>query len=186
MDFGLASAATDNLYKFLFLGGLTLLVFSLVKPYEQKSMVDSKVTELQIDTLVLSRDLNEINKRIEVLESEKPELFKKVIILGRKKSELKKTDPDFQKVVSEFESLKKEYSSNCKSVLKDITKAKSLENSMHLKKKVLRIQMIDLKKKKEFFYVLSGFGILLTIIGGVLWYYKTQRHSDKIIKDQAN
>ena len=185
MDFGLASA-TDNLYKFIFLGGLTLLVFSLMKPYEQKSSIDTKVTELEVDTLLLNKELKDVHVKVESLKGDTASLLDQSKALGIEKKSLIKGSEEFNNLLEKFDSIKVSFSEKCSSIKGEIAKLDSLNTALVTKNKVLIIEKKNLKRKSSFFYMISLIGAICAIIGGFLWYGKTQRHTDKILKKEAD
>ena len=163
---------TDNLWKFVALTGIVVFCFAIYYPYHRyQELVLKKISSLismnqcLIEGKYLKQDNNDFNTTLEDLKRQ----LKDKIAQGKIPAE----NP-FNKLDRPIKELKE--------------KAKAIE----LKTAEIEIRKMEtdaLSKEIEYFlrwgrrYQITG--IILAIFGFVMWYLKTQRYQDKILKQQA-
>jgi hypothetical protein len=184
MDIG--KLPTDNLYKFIAIGGLILILIGIGFTYTYMYNVE----KLQIE------QLNRIhNESIDFgpLTAKEASLERKMNFLdkiARNKFDIKSiTFPDSTlspKLFDDFKTLKYEYESlivEKEAVKKEIDANKE---NLDFKMKGIQLEQGRILKDSIKYYVLSFFGFILFVAGLLLWYYKTQRVIDKKLRNEAN
>ena len=181
----LPSPPTDNLYKFISIFGLVISVLAFVY-VETKSL--------------------ENTQEIYQLNSEKRQLLVEKSKLERKKYALKGRLSDFDKKAN-FKSASvvndtviiwtkiiqgsKELVDESKSIsqlIEDLRIAEldyfKKETEIHDKQSIIDLRTSEYEKVFEWIDILLPFGIILTIVGFLLWYHKSQKYQDRILKEQ--
>ncbi len=181
----LPSPPTDNLYKFISIFGLVVSVVAFIY-VETKSF--------------------ENTQEIYQLNSEKRQLLIEKSKLERKKYALKQRLSDFDKkanskspsVMNDTVIVWTKVISGPKDLVDESTSISQLIEELRIAeldylKKETEIEdkqsVIDLKTSKnekifEWIDILLPFGVFLTVIGFLLWYNKSQKYQDIILKEQ--
>ncbi len=152
---------TDNFYKFLFLSGLILVIFSLMYPLEKKHQLDLEI--------------NTYNKQVEILNDEIVNLSKQVDHLS---AFTKETKDNLEKVVKNSKSgthekillIQEKYNSTFNDV-----KAKELEvRTKNIIMKYEKQRILILQSQADYFsnFQIAFFilGPIFLLIGLVGWY----------------
>ena len=181
----LPSPPTDNLYKFISIFGLVMAVLGILY-LETKSL--------------------EANQEIRVLEREKSALNIEKLKIERKRDYLKEKIDDFYRhadikekpivndsiiswtrIISGSKNLVIE-SDNISSLVEQL-RAVELEFDkkkveVDSKDSILELKLKDYDRAFDFMNILIPLGIILSIVGFLLWYEKSQKYQDDILKDQ--
>lgn len=202
---------TDNLYKFLAISGLLLIVLSFVpnyfnfqlweQKYEYLKTLDIYVAELE----KYNEDYGKFNTRLKELNQkydESIESYKKHNELGSDiEKELK--EKNFQKA----DELYKSYLSDKKIIQDRQNNIKELKTNIENEKKEIDKKTIEIKVKKAeidktknliehyneeisrlraLSILIFVLGIIAAISGFFLWYYRIQKYDDLILANEAN
>ncbi len=199
----LPSLPTDNLYKFIALSGIALVIVSML-PFFHRYKLQVEIIRLEGDTDVLERqtqwtvaDVNELKKEVATLLDETYKLEGRV----DKLMETQASDKDSVVNTGETSSgIRKELLTEVKDQIKqrlEIIEERLLEieeiNRKHeietanIKAKILEHEylkrMINMESKVGCAGLVSG--LFLAIIGFTLWYKRLQVPQDLIIKQKV-
>lgn len=163
----LPNLPTDNLYKFLTIFGLVIIIFAIVADY---FLIES----------LYDRTIN-FEKIINTNNQSSKELLANLTLVEQKltltEAALKKGDMSFQ----EEESLVNALGENVNALYK---KKAEVENLKITDLEIKRADM-DIKTAKYFFPLLSAIGVILAIFGFKLWYDRLQKYLDLEIKNKV-
>lgn len=176
---------TDNLYKFMALFGLTLIVLSFFAYYQYHQ------TYLRLLELKYSEE-----NRIENVENWKEQTLVelKKVLLEAENYEMrdedlrdKKSAEEFisrgEGIITELNTKLPQTFTNIKQQIEDNIKEKQhLENEIKVFAEDYKYKL-SLKKLSE---TLAALGTVLSIVGFTLWYFKLQVFQDLIVKKQAH
>lgn len=182
----LPNLPTDNLYKFIALTGVILLIISIFYPeYQRKTLRDEievyngEVRKLSLEKTKSTEKQKELIKRIAILDEKSNCNFQSIvndsiivrtqIIEGPK--ELIELSKEIDKLIEEYTQLIRDFD------------LKSLEISTKLA--LINNKKNDLLEINEVTYFFGPFSLLIALIGFLLWYEKTQKFQDKVLKEQA-
>ena len=185
---------TDNLYKFMSIGGLILILYSMVI-YKQHNEYEAQVLELQANNEILKTEQDWVKTDISLLNNEITELSKEfdihyVVYSGdpgaiismmdkinnaKNKEDLKK---DFKEGQSKIDILKSKVTT-LENSLRETTK-NELKNKAQIEK--IRFLKNSIYQSKIASLILFGTGLLVSIIGFSLWYFRHQVYKDKLLK----
>jgi hypothetical protein len=177
---------TDNLYKFIALTGVILLVISLTYPeYQKKTLRDEievyngEVRRLKLEKAKSIEKQKELKKRIAILDEKSncnchsivndSIIVRTKIIEGPK--DLIELSSEIDKLIEEYTQLNRDFD------------LKSLEISTKLA--LINNKEYDLIEINELIVFFGPFSLFITFIGFLLWYEKTQKFQDKVLKEQA-
>jgi hypothetical protein len=155
----LPNLPTDNLYKFLALGGLTLILFSFVFPKMQEHGLNRVLWETKIDIDVAEEQLRYIDEQSSILEAKRQEAY-------RKNANLKPLKDDEMRILDLQHNLR-------------IQQAQARN-----KTKLLSDLSQELVGIRLFAKIGIALGLALTCFGFFLWYVKLQRHQDEFWKNR--
>jgi hypothetical protein len=177
---------TDNLYKFISLFGLTLIVSYLFLGYNNES-------ELQKETNNLKYEVDLISFEIESVNNERKEYIKNIAELCEtevcdcriiKKSNyniqlsFKEKGCDSNGIIDEIIKLQDLIKIDSRKVYSKIDTITAKENLIARKKEIYILQ-----ENKIFVFFIVG--ITMAIIGFLMWYFKVQKYEDLILKKQS-
>ena len=156
---------TDNLYKFLAISGLFIVIFSLVYPRTRLSEITQKTIELEtkekilnIKSAELTYEMAELKKEVEAAKKRKSESFTREEL-----EKLLKKSVDFQLKNTEHEI----NLVNLEGVLKQINE---LHKEFHFEWQFIKI---------------GGYlGLIISMVGFVSWYWLVQLPSDLLLRRQ--
>jgi len=176
MNLPIPTLPTDNLYKFMALSGLAILIFSLVFPVIRMSEIKLKMVELEIQGEILKIEKNHI-----IFESNKTvEGQKWMVHLDREKlAKLSKKELDYY--LNELILQGKDLDNDLKRMIEVKKKFVELEG---------RIKLVEVLNKDLRFYLIflmTGglLGSFLCSFGFGLWYVLVQRPNDLLLKTQV-
>ncbi|MCK5062144.1 hypothetical protein KAR28_06390 [Candidatus Parcubacteria bacterium] len=166
MDFSKFAPPTDNLYKFISIFGILLMLalpaYCIFFSYTQQQEAQADVLEKEILEDEKNDIKNEIIDKIENVDKELEQL--------KQNYNQEKAD-DLSESILILENKKKELSKKLIAI-----------NSL-IDKNTHRKEFINKLRVATTIYLFVGF--VITLIGFSLWYFKLQRYQDKIIKKQA-
>lgn len=182
----LLSLPTDNLYKFMALAGIIVFIISLMpfnKYYESRLEKIQLAGEIKTVRAEIDNYERKLNNILEVSKLAQTDIEN----LERQRKEIKHMDKrTFSKHLL-FEEEMNKFSDN----LFELT-IKEYDNSLIIETKVIELhtrenrqRYIDKTIKTLFVLSILGFiiGVLLTIIGFILWYKKCQIYLDRSVKN---
>ena len=178
---------TDNLYKFISLFGLTLVVLYTFLNYKSD-------LELDKDTADLSYEIDLISYEIEKAVKERKDWINNVRELCETKAcncEVKEKtdysikvtfdqkDCDSQAIVDEITRLQE-------FIEVDVIKLMSKMDIVRAKQNLIKKKESNFERQNNKLIWLLIFGIIMTFFGFILWYQKVQRYQDRILKEQVS
>lgn len=178
---------TDNLYKFIALTGVLLLLISIFYPEYQRIKIRDEIThyngeikKLNIESNKSNSKLKDIKEQVEKLDSisntKSNSIVNDTIIVRTQVLEGPKVLVDLSlqidKLVDEYLSIRRDLS---------IQKVE-----VNTKLNLINDKEADLKDINELTNYLGGFSIVLSFLGFLLWYEKTQKYQDRVLKEQSN
>ncbi len=183
--FTLPTPPTDNLYKFISIFGLIISIASFIY-VETKSIEIANETynanklkfETQVEKQKIESFRNEIEKNILDYYSvanikAKPIINDSIIVWT-------KTLTGDENLVSQSSNISKQF---VEYELKKAEFAKK-ENEYDTIEKVNELNISEQEKLFEWLDILLPIGILLTFVGFLLWYFKSQKLQDYILQEQ--
>ncbi|QPH37905.1 hypothetical protein [Pedobacter endophyticus] len=181
--FSLPSIPTDSLYKFLFIGGLVLMIYSVytvqnqnTRLARQKFTVDSirilQRTYFKLDSIVDRAHLiNYQDKQKEILDADK--LYLELIRKKKDPREIEIIDEQKRRYRAQINENSKRLDSLIKKHTKDVVQSELRSTELN---SILDSTESNLRQANA--GILLGF--LLLIIGGALWYCKIQKPQDRL------
>ncbi len=192
---------TDSLYKFAFMFGLVLIVYSFyykntnLNKYDKKQVyqtIDSlkvvnhnTMVAVYWDTSRMEKDLNQLNSKVAHNTISKDDILKKVNTW--KTCKYIKSDAG---ILNYFNyNLIDTVNMSIKDLIKlaiDLKKKISYSGSLIIKatQEDVDTHEMELSQDTFSFYMLLGLGFVLFIVGTIFWYIKIQLPQDKLLKMQ--
>jgi len=152
------SLPTDNLYKFLAIAGLVIIVLSVVGPWSRYEQLTPKTIEVETQVSTHKREIVSVESAIMRTEEElkKAKTQKERELLLARAEELQKQKRQLQIMISEIAGK--------------------------------RTLLQHLQERVALYFVVGTyslvFGVIVSIVGFVLWYRRVQRYQDGILKQQ--
>jgi len=173
MELSSLLSGSDNLYKTLFIGGLTMIIFSLVYPIQQQQEIEIEKNSLQKEVSLLSLQLENLGLKLDKLESKTQKTKDTLNSLSRLI-----TIENKDSILTVKNVIKKSYSDELQTI-KDI-QHKSEKDVLTNEFEKLKIDILEkyLSKYKNFTFAFILFGIVALIIGSIGWYKTTKLNSD--------
>lgn len=168
----------DNLYKFLFSGGILMIVFSLFYPIEKKQLLELEINNFNKQTELLNNDIILLNIEVNQLKSTSKETLKTLEDLQLTKNESNKI-----KVSKEISKIKDNYNKIFYKI-KNHQQETNLKN-INIKYNKTKIEIIQNHICTFNFYswFLLIFGILFAGFGLIYWFISTQNTEKLKIKE---
>lgn len=177
---------TDNLYKFVAISGLILFVLALFYPEYRSNELNTEIAfyngeikKLSVENQKAANNLNTIKNEIEILDKKannKGSIVNETLISRTRiisgEADLVELSKKIDKLVIDRSEIDRQI--EIKSIDIDI-KSELIENKRN-----------DLHTLKDAMNFLGPFSMLLTFLGFVLWYEKTQKLQDKVLSEQTN
>ena len=182
MDLGLAGAL-DNLYKFIFIGGLTLMVTAelQINSIEQK-IIDTGTNllengaeyEMRMQWLKEdSKATKEVEKISKTLDS----------VLGRQG---RFADKDLaMNVVRTLHLQNSDWEARVKQLVRENMRMEQFDRELSVGKKKYKVKQEKYDFLRNRYMRLSKIGMTSAVLGMFLWHFYYQRHADQIIETQA-
>ena len=166
---------SDNLYKFLFMGGIFMVVFSFIYPLEKKQKLELDVIVYNKQIALLNNDILELNAEVNNLKK----ISKESLVNLNKTKELKvRTE-----AIAKIKEIQDKYN-------KEFIETKSKENEIITKNIILIYEKARIELLKEhindfcfFRWIFLIIGSIFTVFGLIRWYILTLL-SEKIQKKQ--
>lgn len=176
---------TDNLYKFLAIAGLVLIIFAGTFANNRRIEIDREILSVEIKA-------QELTARSEFTTESQSDLIKDGEDLKKDASEFVRKAPSFYKVhlmestidnlLSDLERFEKKYETIREKSLE--YKLKSIEVNGQLKY-VEQLQR-ELKEAKILLYLSFYMGFELSIFGFYSWYHRVQMYQDILLEKQIS
>ncbi len=178
---------TDNLYKFVALTGVVLLILSLLYPESQRTTIRDEITLYNGEVRKLNFERDKSKRKLKDIKEQVKELDKKTnckcnsivndSIISRTKilegpDELVKLSLEIDRLVEEYVSINRELN----------MKVAEIDAKLEL----INNKNQDLEELNEATSLFIPFSFLLSIAGFFLWYDNTQKYQDRVLKEQAN
>lgn len=183
MEFTNLFTGSDNLFKFLFLAGLFLLVLSLVYPLEKRN-------ELEIEIINVNKETDILNNQISVLKDEVSNLSQKVEKINSTLDSLVSlrsnvNTSQLNSINSKVEKIKDDFNLEYNKLASDQAEIKTKTIILEYNK-----SRIDLLKQHQteyaiYFEAFKWIGIVLIIVGIFGW-YRSHSRNEKIKDKQIN
>lgn len=177
MDFA-SFLNTDNLYKFLFSGGIFMIVFSLFYPIEKKQLLELEINNFNKQAELLNNDINSLNIEVNRLKTTSKETLKTL-----EKLEKTKNAANQHQVSKEISIIKDKYN-------KTFFRIKSYQQetilkSINLKYNKSKIEIMQNHVETFNFYswFLLIFGVLFAVVGLKYWFKSTQNTEKLKLKE---
>jgi len=178
---------TDNLYKFIALTGVLLLFISIFYPEYQRIRIREEITlyngeikKLNIESDKSKRKLKDIKEQVEKLDTISKIKSNSIVndsVITRTRvlqgpKELVDLSLQIDKLVEEYLSIERDLSIQ--------------RVEVNTKLNLINDKEADLEDINELVNYLGGFSIVLSFLGFILWYEKTQKYQDRVLKEQSN
>jgi hypothetical protein len=177
MNLPVPTLPTDNLYKFMALSGLAILIISLVFPMIRIEETELKLVELETQTEVLRIETDDLTREM----SGKTEKIQKEMVSLDPEKLANLSKKDIELLLNES-----------KLHLQDLENDRKRMNELKIKTvelkgrtKLVGALMEDLRSYLIFLIVGGALGLLFCFLGFGLWYKLVQRPSDLLMKAQV-
>ncbi|WP_405250509.1 hypothetical protein [Dokdonia sp. Asnod3-C12] len=178
---------TDNLYKFISLFGLTLVVLYTFLNYKSDLELDKETAEL-------SYEIDLINYEIDKANRERKDWINNVGDLCETKACNCKIEEkndlnikiNFDQKECNSQDIFLEITRLQEFIDVDVIKLKSKMDIVNAKQNLIKRKEGNFKQQNSGLNWLLIFGIVMSFIGFILWYQKVQRYQDRILKEQAS
>lgn len=181
----LPSPPTDNLYKFISIFGLVMAVMGILYS-------ETKSLEVNQEIRVLERDKSALNIEKLKIERKRDHIKEKIYDLNRHadikdKPVVSDSIIRWTRIISGSKNLVSE-SDNISSLVEQL-RAVELEFDkkqveVDSKDSILELKLKNYDRVFGIMIILIPLGIILSFIGFLLWYEKSQKYQDDILKDQ--
>lgn len=181
----LPSPPTDNLYKFISIFGLVVAVLSIL-------YLETKPLEVNQEIRVLDRDRSAFNIEKLKIERKRDYLKEKIDDFNRRADIKEKPVVNdsiirWTRIISGSKDLITE-SNNISSLVEQLrTLELELDKKqveINSKDSILNLKLKDYDRAYDIMNVLIPFGFILSFVGFLLWYDKSQKYQDFILRDQ--
>lgn len=177
---------TDNLYKFIALTGLVLIVLSILYPETKHREIRDEITVHEGKIAILDLDLVKDKKGLDEVQKEIQEIKKEVncdcipfvndSMIVRPKvldgpTELLEQSQKIDLLIREWQSIREQLN------------IKTLE--LNTKAKLISDKSRDLAKMDYIIHFISPLLLGFTLLFFFIWYQRTQRYQDKLLKEQV-
>ena len=155
---------TDNLYKFIALSGIVLIILSLVLPNVEVTKLENKQEESSLAVPALQKQINDLNLSLSILESDTATTSMNKL----SKQDLTKLRERIIELANKTYDARAEFDQNK-------IKSDSVGSSIN-----------KLSQELSFYSYLMNMGFVLMITGFILWYFRLQKYLDLIVKKEAD
>lgn len=201
----------DNLYKFMVILGIIMMtlpftLYPTIQKYDIKLLdikykinehntqvreLEEKARKMLNEFKNLKTDEISINNKIKTMEEAiENSIEKRYEVDGIKKDILgiKKSTENIKELRKRFEGVKEKNEVISLEEKKFLLSANEIENLLTFEKKELEEYIIEtryISKIKIISFVFPWVGFFISIGGGLLWYFKTQKYLDVMIKKES-
>jgi len=154
------SPPTDSLYKFIAIFGLVIFVWGITFPLQKSEEFELQRAEI----LTAVEESNNIGKRIQA----------KIVSLAEKRKSIAGDDPERTDIDKQIKELRNQLIDSPLSINID----EKIEVLTVLKKSLVQFKILG--------WMSICFGLVLIIIGFLLWYYKLQKHIDIKLQNDSS
>lgn len=156
------SPPTDNLYKLISLMGLAILILGVINFTSQSETILNTKIEVEYVEKQITDTIHYYNK-----------LYNKDTLFTNTSETI-----DISELIAELNEDEK--LAHSKNLPPNVT------NYIDTEIDIIKIKLLEIKKKENLNYILILFSVLLMIIGFILWYLNDQRWQDIKIKTSAS
>lgn len=177
MDFA-SFLNTDNLYKFLFSGGILMIVFSLFYPIEKKQLLELEINNFNKQTELLNNDINLLNVEVNQLKSTSKETLNTLEKLQKTKNDVNQIQ-----VSKEISKIKDNYNKTFYRIKSH--QQETILKNINIKYNKSKIEIIQNHISTFNFYswFLLIFGVLFAGFGLRYWFKSTQNTEKLKLKE---
>lgn len=184
MDFGKFIYGIDNLFKFLSLSGLLIVLFALLYPVEMRRQMDFDVIEIEKKQMALEKDLDFIKTKLETLKQDSADVIQQAQKCGEKKKlEESKGKLNTEYYKAEEERLVKQIKAGVNEIKEFCHKQSIKESDLFYLKKKVSVAHDYISKYKVYFWISIIIGGFLSIYGFFKW-HRNQSMADEMQKTQ--
>ncbi|WP_184544127.1 hypothetical protein [Mucilaginibacter sp. FT3.2] len=171
MDVSSLFSGVDNLFKFLFIGGLVMLLTSMFYPLQKEQELDIEINSYNKEVKLLNRELGELRLDVSKLNKSSSEILAELRTLKqgeRTKSKLKKSS-----ITKQIKDIKANFKTNYDSLYKrkQTTEIKEIVLDFNKSKIILLKKYSD--SYGDYTSKLTWWGIAFIVIGLVGWIIST-------------
>jgi len=195
---------TDNLYKFMALAGLTVIIISFSLMSHFTNTIKNEKNEIELEICQLNAEKSGTEKKRLALYNElialkcdllryKPDTIEKIVDLNELNRKLQNANyRDFKEFYFKYqdqlmpqERLFREISEKSK-VIEDYDYNNQIKDAIIQKKSSFYSEKEDDLKRLRFIEFLSiAFGAFISAYGFLFWYFKMQKYLDKKLKKES-
>lgn len=152
MDISSIFPSSDNLYKFLFMGGVFMVVFSFIYPLEKKQKIELEINLYNKQITLLNEEVESLNNEVENLRTKSKETIKQL--------EFIKSSKDSLTASRQIREIQETYN-------KEFYATKAKENEITTKDIILKYEKSKIALLENHVHSFSIFRWLFLIIGTV-------------------
>ncbi|MEO3403242.1 hypothetical protein AAFN85_05035 [Mucilaginibacter sp. CAU 1740] len=181
MDFSSLFSASDNLYKFLFVGGIVMICFSMVYPLQKKQELEIEINTYNKEAEFLNRDIEVLQAKIADCRGLKTTTMSNIRALKASKSNKKSLQ--VKEIDKRIDSIKRTFSQNVDNLEKDIQQVKVKDIILKYNKTKIRLLQDHSDTYDCYSIWLLISGVITGIIGLFFWSIST-RNSEILKKEE--
>lgn len=173
MDLSSVFPSSDNLYKFLFMGGIFMIAFSFIYPLEKRQKIEIEISLINKQIELLNQEINSLNKSVDALK-----IQTNIALEDLKKQNLEKDEIKAKQRISE---IKDAYN-------KSFYETKAKESEVITKDIIIKYEKQKIELLKNHVSSFSIFRWLFLIVGAFftlfgLWNWnKSTKVSSELLK----
>lgn len=184
--FPIAKPPTDNLYKFMTVLGLSLLMVSTYAVYSNVFEYERAMSSLSFDVNLLGEDKAALKAEALSQEANTEQIGKQTARLSKTAADLRRSrtasERDIENVLAETSALQERLSQS-KNIVEEIG---TKDSDLRAKARELRRRLNSMDSERDHTFTIlklgalgQGAGIFLSYMGVFLWYRRVQRHLDR-------
>lgn len=183
MDFSPLKLPTDNLYKFLALGGLLSFLFSISVPFFAVRDLEAEAAGLvpQAERMEQrAKDQEELAKQFErETARQKTEWERKIAEAATR------PEPERQQLKAEVDEWKNGVAAKAAAFRASLDTLQDATAKVDALNKQIEVRITDLDRILSYWPLGFWGGIAMTIIGFSAWFWRIQRHQDALLRAQV-
>lgn len=183
MDFSPLKLPTDNLYKFLALGGLVSFLFSISVPFFAVRDLEAEAVGLVEESARLeqrAKDQEELASRFEQETGQQKAAWEKKLAEAATLPE-----PDKQQLRTEIAEWKKGVDTKAAMMRASLDTLLDRGTKIEALNKQIEVRTADLDRLLSYWPLAFWGGIAMTLIGFSAWFWRVQRHLDTLLRTEA-
>lgn len=167
MDIGSIFPSSDNLYKFLFMGGIFMVAFSFIYPLENKQKIELEINLYNKQIELLNEEISQLNKDVDKLKVNTKETLKKLESI--KKSNINKASSS-----KEIKEIQENYNIEFHTIKSKETEVLTKNIILKYEKDKIGLLLNHINSFSIFRWLFLVVGSIFSITGLLFWWRSTR------------